>query len=94
VKEYGNWILNLEYNSLDHKRGVYRIPLKDMRESSRVLDWLYQIEEKTWATDADLGNLVRAMVDLFGRDFCGGGNDKPIDPIKRLQAKFPPRHSN
>ena len=87
--KYGNWVLNFEYNSLDHEKGVYRIPLKDMTGSSRILDWLYQIEEKPWATDADLGNLVRAMVALFGRDLCSAGNDKTIDPIKRLEAKRP-----
>jgi len=70
-QKYGNWIVNLEYHTLDHERGVYRIPLKDMRSSSRILDWLYQVEAKPWATDADLGNLVRAMVALFGRDMWG-----------------------
>lgn len=87
-QKYGNWVLNLEYRTLDHERGVYRVPLQDMRSSSHILDWLFQIEAKTWATDADLGNLVRAMVDLFGRDVCAAGKDKTIDPILRLENKF------
>ena len=88
-EKYGKWILNFEYNSLDHEHGVHRIPLRDMTGSSRILDCLYQIEEKPWVTGADLGNLVRAMVALFGRELCRAGNDKTIDPIKRLDVKRP-----
>jgi hypothetical protein len=44
-----------------------------------ILDWVFQIEEKSWATPDDVGQLVKAIVDIFGRHVCGSGVDYPFD---------------
>jgi hypothetical protein len=38
-----------------------------MKDSAGTLDWVFQIEEKTWASAEDVGNLVEAIVAIFGR---------------------------
>ncbi len=46
--------------------GEYEVDLGRCRTPSDVLDWVSHISMKTWATDADVGALVRALLTLNG----------------------------
>ena len=94
---WGNWDLNvgnacLEFN--DPQMGmIYQIPVDEISTSAEVLDWIYQVEEKTWASDVDVGHLVSAMREILGRGIAGGGLDNPVDAksilSRRYGIKFP-----
>ena len=90
---WGNWTLNtnnacLEY--VDPRDGamIYQIAVDEMKNSANILDWLFQVEEKTWASSEDLGNLVTAVSEILGRGVAGGGVDNPIDPREALANKY------
>ena len=79
--QYGNWSVNPENLTLDyrHTNGtLYDVPLWEMKNSAEVLDWIFQVEEKTWSTPEDVNNFITALVEIFGRGICGGGQDHPI----------------
>ncbi len=87
--QFGNWFFNKSTGTLDYTGGVsYQIPLWEMKNSAETLDWIYQVEEKTWASAEDVGNLVKAIVELFGRGVCGGGLDHPFDAKQVLQERY------
>ena len=84
--DFGTWQLHPDDRTLRHKSyPPYEIDLDLIRSAAQVLDWIFQIEEKCWVTDAELAGFIRAISYLFGRDFCGSGQDKPIDIKGRLR---------
>lgn len=67
-----------------HVRGrrLYGVPLDRCRTSAEVADWIFQISSKTWATDAVLAGLVRALRTLLDPQatLCSFGEERgPID---------------
>jgi hypothetical protein len=76
---FGRWTLNRATGTLDCPAVPYQIPLAELNNSAVILDWVFQIEEKSWATPDDVGQLVKAIVDIFGRHVCGSGVDYPFD---------------
>ncbi len=68
---WGHW-----WYVLDQDTGVLRyrdseghelceIDLARCDTATEILDWVLQTEGKAWATDEDLGSLVRALTDLL-----------------------------
>jgi hypothetical protein len=58
------------------------VPLDRCRTSAEVADWIFQISSKTWATDAVLAGLVRALRTLLDPQatLCSFGEERgPID---------------
>jgi hypothetical protein len=56
--QFGNWFFNKSTGTLDYTGGVqYHIRLWEMKNSAEILDWILQIEEKSWASAEDIGNL-------------------------------------
>jgi hypothetical protein len=73
---WGPWRLDERTNTivceLKDVRSEYWIPLRETRTNVQCANWLAQVAEKRWATDAILAGLVRA----FGcrlRPGAGGG---------------------
>lgn len=90
---WGRWTLNpsnacLETDITVSGGPIYQVSVDDMKDSASILDWIYQIEEKTWASSQDVGDLVRAIVEILGRNVCGGGIDHPIDPKVPLTNRY------
>jgi hypothetical protein len=89
MQRFGNWTLNKKERTLDYAGGVhYQIPLEDFASSAQILDWLFQIEEKAWASPDDVGNLVCAIVSIFGRGVCGCGFDAPFNVNEVLDTRL------
>jgi hypothetical protein len=69
-------------------RACYDISLSTCVRAAEVLDWIAQINKKSWATREMVGDLVRAFDDLFHLQavFCSFGHTRPdIDPIAALR---------
>ncbi|WP_332805857.1 hypothetical protein [Sphingomonas sp. RT2P30] len=60
----------------------------EMTDSARILDWIFQVNAKSWASRDGVGHLVEAIEDMLGRDVAGGGVDQPIDPVKLLADAY------
>jgi hypothetical protein len=63
---------------------IYQIPLFEINRSAKILDLIYQVEEKTWAKASVLNDLIKAFKYIFGREMCSGGIDRPFDPKELL----------
>jgi hypothetical protein len=65
----------------------YEIDLEDCTTSAEVLDWIAQIEAKTWGTPIVVGHLVTALCDLLDPQarLCSWGQSKRI-PKRELRA--------
>lgn len=90
---FGNWTINptactLEIAPADSPHAVYQVPLEEMGDSAAILDWIFQLNEKTWVTAADVGHFVEAIEYLFGRGVAGGGMNSPFDPKPILEQKL------
>lgn len=90
---WGVWELNkenacLEYVDPDSDILIYQVPIDEMTTSAEILDWIFQIEEKSWATKVILGEFISAIVDILGRAVCGGGIEGGVDPKERLKNGY------
>jgi len=62
-----------------------------MKTSAAVLDMIMQIARKPWASDADVGHLVRAFRAIFDPQatLCSNGSDLQIDdPVALLDDRI------
>jgi hypothetical protein len=96
-KKWGHWTLDAKSRSLVittvNQYGVssptYSINLESMNSSASVLDWIAQLNEKTWASREDIGNLVKAIDDIFDlHSFCGMGQDRNINAKRLLDERY------
>jgi hypothetical protein len=82
--KWGDWTLDTKALSLDlySDRHSYSIDLTDITDSARMLDWIFQIQLKTWSTNEIIGDLISAFQDIYRPQgsLCGQGISKTIDP--------------
>lgn len=77
--KWGNWTLHVEEGYLAHR--VERdIELADCRTPAKMLDVIFQIHSKNWATPEDMAELLNALVDIVDpqRTLCSHGQDKSL----------------
>lgn len=76
---WGNWRLRRPKAALEHVPSGYSIPLEWCAGNAALLDWIIQLHAKSWLTDADFRDLVRALDDIFAPQFgmCSCGADLP-----------------
>jgi hypothetical protein len=68
---------------------AYEIDLERCRTSAEVLDWIVQVSSKSWASDATVGELVRALADVLDPQatLCSFGRERgPLDVRGLLDA--------
>jgi hypothetical protein len=73
-------------------RWLYEVDLERCRTSAEVLDWIFQVTKKRWATDAVIGGLVRELERLFDPQstLCTAGKDRgPLDVKALLTERHP-----
>ena len=88
-RQWGKWKLNIPARCLEHKTNPSQLPyqvfLGDINNSSSMLDWIFQVSSKTWATYKDISDLISAFEDIFDPQdtLCSGalsgGEGKSID---------------
>jgi hypothetical protein len=75
---WGGWTLDgvwLEYPA--YAAATYPVQITDLRSSAAMLDLIMQVRGKSWADDACLAGLVRALDDIFQPQahLCSGGQN-------------------
>jgi hypothetical protein len=85
---WGQWLLDKETLVLRHKKILYEIYLDECKSSAQILDWIIQISQKSWATNDDIGELVRALDDILNIQghFCGSGQSHEADSEELTKA--------
>lgn len=90
--EWGSWKYHSNNFTLEFRDGrsfIYEIDLERCRTSAEVLDWIFQIHGKTWATAEVLKNLLDAFDDLLApqANLCSFGAGSSIDPREILSSR-------
>jgi hypothetical protein len=88
---WGNWRLDAETLTLVlESPSYYEIRLDEITDSAQMLDWIFQIQTKSWATNDVIGNLIRAFDDIFMPQgtLCGQGAGKTINAKKFLSERL------
>jgi len=89
TRSFGSWTFNSKNLTLLHENPTYEIDLERCTSSAQVLDWIFQINAKTWADDfcvADLVHAFRVTLDPQ-RTLCSFGREKPAE--YRAKRVFP-----
>lgn len=89
---WGKWTLNTETGCLEitipNTALTYQVRLEECETSAQQLDWIFQLAEKTWITSTDIGDLVKALRDTFGRGVASMGKDHPIDAREIINRRY------
>lgn len=74
--------------SIEEHHPDYEIDLDKCSNSARVLDWIFQIAAKGWASSEILGDLVLALDECLGpqSNFCSFGADKGDKSVSEIKA--------
>jgi hypothetical protein len=85
---WGDWKYIARNRTLELP-GFYYVDLDRCRSSAEILDWIFQIQQKNWATSVVLANLLHALHDLLNPqgNYCGAGRDKRPDVRALLRAR-------
>lgn len=77
---YGPWRFKKDL-ILHHTKTGYEIDLNECNTSAEILDWIFQVAGKSWATDKTIADLIRALEDLIDpqQNICSWGVDRPFD---------------
>ena len=91
--EWGAWRyradnLTLELSD-DAGRYLYYLDLEHFKTSAEMLDMIFQVAGKTWATDKIIADMIHALDDLLApqANLCSSGMNKRIKPQKILLAR-------
>lgn len=86
--KWGNWYLDIETLTLCFKGSDYYIDLELIDSSAQMLDWIFQIAEKTTYTAKDAKDLLRALSDIFDpqANYCPSGTNKRANGSKLVKA--------
>jgi hypothetical protein len=89
-ERWGKWEFDAESLVLKYRengRNEYEVDLGNITSSAGMLDWIFEVSSKTWASREDIGNLVSALGDLLcpQANLCPGGSDKQFDPVKYMR---------
>jgi hypothetical protein len=89
-ERWGKWEFDAEGLVLKYGedgRNEYEVDLGSITSSAEMLEWIFQVSVKTWASREDIGNLVRALGNLPcpQANLGSGGSDKQFDPVKYMR---------
>ena len=97
-RQWGPWRLDantLELIYADKGRGDrYFVDLERMNTSAAALDWIFQLQKKSWTSVDDIGHLIAALQDIFDPQarLCGfgcvGAPGEKIDATRYLRARY------
>lgn len=79
--KWGPWSINEKHLTLVHESSGYDVSLRACKSSADILDWIFQIRDKTWADSATMVGLLNAFEDVLHpqKNYCGGGIDHAAD---------------
>ena len=59
--KWGNWEFIKENLTLEHATEGYYIDLERCNNSAQTLDWIFQVQGKTWADAETVGTMIEAL---------------------------------
>lgn len=86
--KWGHWKLDRKTITLTLEiHPLYEIDLERIRDSAEMLDWIFQIFNKTWATPRIIFDLLNAFESIFEpqASLCPFGRNKQINPKLFIQ---------
>ena len=89
---WGCWIYHPENFTLecrDERGFIYEVDLELCRTSAEMLDWIFQVQGKTWATAEIVKDLLDAFDDLLSPQacLCSFGKSGRINPREILRSR-------
>jgi hypothetical protein len=87
---FGSWQLDAGRSLLVHEKSRHEIDLLELNRPAQMLNCIFQVNAKDWATDADLGTLVQALGYVFDpkATMCSGGQDQRFSARDWLQQRL------
>ena len=91
-RQFGNWEFDQEMLTLTYpvtRNYEYEIDLEKMRCSAEILNWIFQIRGKTWATPEVMYDLLTAIRVLIHpqQNVCSWGKDRRINVAEVVREK-------
>jgi len=86
VATIGNWEFRPEMLTLTHSVSGYEIDLEEFHTSAELLDMIFQVTRKRWATPEDLGSMLKAFQYVLQpqANYCGGGADSRVENVREM----------
>jgi hypothetical protein len=90
-RRWGSWKLSTKSLALKHE--FYEIDLETIGSSGSMLDWIFQVQQKTWADASVMNDLLAALHDIFDPQanlcsFCEGeSTGKTFNPTQFLRKR-------
>lgn len=83
---WGRFTFRRDNLTLEHGLYGYYIDLERCKTPAQLLDYMFQIEAKTWMTLEDKGHLVEAVQDLLypQQNLCSFGTNKRMNATEYL----------
>lgn len=80
MHSWGPWHLDEKNLQLVHKDG-YEVSLPSCGHSAAILDWIFQVQSKTWGDAETLKGLLDALDAILmpQANYCSGGIDHRAD---------------
>ena len=81
-ERWGTWEFDPGALSLSLQATGYRISLKDIKSSACMLDYIFELNAKPWATNEITRNLLNAFQDLFDprMTLCSAPGSGAVNP--------------
>jgi hypothetical protein len=101
--KWGRWTYNPANHCLEIVKYIgsskfpYEVDLDRCNKSSKLLDWIYQVQGKTWISPDDVADLVYAVDDILDgvqSQLCSFGTNKEFNVSKYLSEKVDPLFKN
>lgn len=88
---WGKWRYNAHNLTLEYGNGFnpYYLDLEECKNSAGLLDWIFQVCNKSWMTTDERGHLLEAIDDLLHpqANLCSFGVDRKFDVTAYLRGK-------
>jgi hypothetical protein len=77
---WGTWEYRPANLTLIETESGYDVDLEQCNDSAGMLDWIFQVASKPWATPEKIGHLVQALNDLLRPQatICSFGKDRKV----------------
>jgi hypothetical protein len=81
------WAFKRSTLTLTHRKIGYDVDLERITNSMQMLEWIAQVNEKTWATPKTVGELVRLLMHAFHQHAAPGGKSVALDIKKAIEDR-------
>ena len=87
---FGTWRIDVPRSLLVHETSGHEVDLLEMNRPAQMLNAIYQVNGKDWATEGDIGGLVQALGYVFDpkATMCSGGQDQRFSARDWLQQRL------